>query len=235
MQRELLKVLHADDDLLFVDKPAGIVVQRGWDPVEPALFEIASEWARERGRTAHLLQRLDRGTTGAMFFSLSAEMNVRITRGFERREIRKSYLALVRGRIGEPMDIDAPIARIGAIKFGVRPEGRVSRTIVTPLVQGPSTTLVSLSLLSGRTHQIRVHMAHAGFPLAGDWLYGERDADRPMLHSWRLDMPHPRTRAALAIEAPIPADFLREAEDSGLDPVAIGHHGASLGGPDRAS
>lgn len=207
---------------MFVDKPAGIVVQRGWDPEEPVLYEIASEWAAARGRTAHLLQRLDRGTTGVMFFSLATEMNVRITRAFERREIRKSYVALVGGELSETLEIDAPIGRIGAIKFGVREEGKAARTIATPIAAGRGATLVSLALMSGRTHQIRVHMAHAGFPLVGDWLYGDRDAARPMLHSRRLEMYHPRTREPLVIEAPLPEDLRLEAERAGIDLATMG-------------
>lgn len=218
----MLSILHHDDDLLFVDKPAGIVVQRGWDPDEPVLFELAEEWAEARGRKAHLLQRLDRGTTGVMFFSLSSEMNVRLTRMFEKKEIRKTYLALVRGELTETLEIEGRIARIGAIKFGVRDEGKVAHTIATPIAAGRGSTLVQLALLSGRTHQIRVHMSHAGFPLAGDWLYGERDAGRPMLHSRRLELPHPRSREPLAVIAPFPEDMVAEAASAGIDLASLG-------------
>ena len=213
---ESLRILRQDDDLLFVNKPPGIVVQRGWDPDEPVLFEQAEAWARERGAQAYLLQRLDRGTSGVLFFSLSSAVNRALTRQFERREISKRYLALVHGRIVDPMDLDGPITRIGPISFGVRPEGKAARTLVTPLLTGDRATLVAVTLMSGRTHQIRVHLAHAGHPLIGDWLYGERDDVRPMLHSWSLAMHHPRTRESLDIRASIEADMVTAARNWGV-------------------
>lgn len=214
---ELLRILHESDDLLFVDKPPGIVVQRGWDADEPVLYELADGWARERGRQAFLLQRLDRGTSGVLFFSLSAELNRALTRQFERREIRKQYVALVRGRIEGRLELDGPIARVGPISFGVREHGKAARTIVEPIAWSDRASFVSVRLMSGRTHQIRVHLSHAGHPLVGDWLYGERDADRPMLHSWRLAMRHPRTREMLDIVAPLPADMRGTAREWGMD------------------
>lgn len=211
-----LAVLRSDDVMLFVDKPPGIVVQRGWDADEPVLFERAQKWAEARGQSVYLLQRLDRGTTGVLFFSLDASANRLLTRQFERREIEKVYLALVHGEIEEPFEIDAPIARIGPISFGVREGGKPSRTSVTPLARGPRVTLVRVRLHSGRTHQIRVHLAHAGHALVGDWLYGERDATRPMLHSHSITMPHPRTRETIRVVAPIPRDMADACTERGI-------------------
>lgn len=213
---DLLRILRTDDDLLFVNKPPGIVVQRGWDPDEPVLFELADAWARERGSQAFLLQRLDRGTSGVLFFSLSSGVNRALTRQFERREISKKYVALVRGRLEQTLDLEGPIARVGPISFGVRPEGKAARTLVEPLLVGDRATLVAVRLMSGRTHQIRVHLSHAGHPLVGDWLYGERDDVRPMLHSWALSMQHPRTREQLEIQAAIEGDMLASARNWGV-------------------
>src|SRR5260370_36488841 len=112
----MLHILDEDDALLFVDKPAGVVVQRGYDPDEPVLLELA---VAQVGHL-YLMQRLDRGTSGAMFFSRRADINAKLTRQFETKRIRKRYLALVEGEIGEPQTIDAPLARIGPISFGVR-------------------------------------------------------------------------------------------------------------------
>jgi 23S rRNA pseudouridine1911/1915/1917 synthase len=211
----VLDILYEDDFLLFLDKPAGIVVQRGFDPHEQTLWDLA---------TAHttplfLLQRLDRGTSGVIFFSKREEMNVRITRRFEKKAIRKRYLAIVEGELAERQTIDAPMERIGAIKFAVGEGGKQAITDVEPLHATPRGSLVSVNLRTGRTHQIRVHLSAIGHPLAGDWLYGERSADRPMLHSAQLDMTHPATNAPLQVAAPLPADFLAECGRRGIVPA----------------
>ena len=162
------------------------------------------------------MQRLDRGTSGVIFFSKSSALNVRLTRQFERKRIRKRYLAICEGELAEVQTIDAPIARIGAIKFGVRDHGKRSITHVRPLDAKPSGSLLEIHLETGRTHQIRVHLSAIGHPLAGDWLYGERSGVRPMLHAAELEMIHPQTGQTLRVAAPAPEDFLGEAGRRGL-------------------
>src|SRR5581483_699166 len=183
----MLDVLYEDESLLFVNKPPGIVVQRGYDPDEPVLLEQAIAHA------GHLFlhQRLDRGTSGVIFFSKSAAINANLTRQFESKRIRKTYLALCEGELGEPQTVDAPIARIGPISFGVGAHGKRALTTLVPLRATPSGSLVAVQLQTGRTHQIRVHLAAIGHPIVGDWLYGERNAPRPMLHAAELAMTHP--------------------------------------------
>src|SRR5258708_463099 len=112
----MLTILYEDDALLFVDKPAGVVVQRGYDPDEAVLLELAVAQAGH----LYLMQRLDRGTSGVMFFSRRGDINAKLTRQFETKRISKRYLALVEGEIGERQTIDAPLARIGPISFGLR-------------------------------------------------------------------------------------------------------------------
>lgn len=202
------RILHEDAHLLFVDKPAGIVVQQSQDPDEPVLFDIVAEYLQRKGEAPFLLQRLDRGTTGVMFFSKSSAMNPRLTRQFEKRQIRKTYAAVAKGRIGQAQLIDAPIGRIGPISFGVLAEGKHALTSLVPVGWSRDATLLRIRLLTGRTHQIRVHLAAIGHPLVGDWLYGERDEGRPMLHSTRIEMIHPATGDPLAVCAPLPTDFL---------------------------
>jgi 23S rRNA pseudouridine1911/1915/1917 synthase len=164
----------------------------------------------------YLMQRLDRGTSGVMFFSKRSDLNVRLTRQFERKVIRKRYLALCEGEMRERQTIDAPIARIGAIKFAVRENGKRAVTRVEPLDATPLGSLLAVELETGRTHQIRVHLAAIGHPLAGDWLYGERDAARPMLHAAELEMRHPLTNEVLRVTAAVPDDFREEAERRGI-------------------
>lgn len=208
----MLDILYEDDALLFVNKPAGIVVQRGYDAEEPVLLEIASAYAG----TIFLMQRLDRGTSGVMFFSKLASINANLTRQFEGKRIRKRYLALCEGELGERQTIDAPLIRIGPISFGVGDGGKRAITIITPIRATKTGSLVAVDLLTGRTHQIRVHLAAIGHPLIGDWLYGQRNDGRPMLHASELSMTHPLTNEPLRVEAPLPDDFRSTASERGI-------------------
>src|ERR1043165_2020102 len=124
----MLDVLYEDDAFLFINKPPGIVIQPSLKPEEPYLLEEVLQHAPG----AFLMQRLDRGTSGVMFFSKMSSINAKLTRQFETKEIRKRYLALVRGELGERQIIDAPLARVGAIKFAVRDDGKRAVTVVTP-------------------------------------------------------------------------------------------------------
>ncbi|HEX9407593.1 MAG TPA: RluA family pseudouridine synthase [Thermoanaerobaculia bacterium] len=199
----MLEILYEDEYLLFVNKPPNIIVQRGYDPNEPVLLELAAAHA---GRL-FLLQRLDRGTSGVIFFSKSGDINARLTRQFETKQIRKGYLALCEGELAEQQTIDAPIARIGPISFGVRDHGKRAVTAIRPLRATMNGSLVAVELQTGRTHQIRVHLAAIGHPIVGDWLYGQRNASRPMLHAAQLAMLHPLTNEPFRVAAPPPEDF----------------------------
>ena len=208
-----LDILFEDDALIFINKPAGVVVQqRMHAPDEPYLHAQVQRHAPG----AFLMQRLDRGTSGVIFFSKRAELNARITRRFERKTIHKRYLALCEGELAEKQTIDAPIARAGAIKFAVRENGKRALTHIEPLDATRHGSLLAITLETGRTHQIRVHLAAIGHPLAGDWLYGDRGAVRPMLHAAELEMTHPLTNEPLRVAAPLPDDFLEEAGRRGI-------------------
>jgi 23S rRNA pseudouridine1911/1915/1917 synthase len=208
----MLSILYEDDALLFINKPSGIIIQPSLKEGEPYLLNEV----RSHAPGAFLMQRLDRGTSGVMFFSKLTAVNAKLTRQFETKEIRKRYLALVDGELAERQTVDAPLARIGAIKFAVRDDGKRSVTVVTPLRAAARGSLVALELRTGRTHQIRVHMAAIGHPLIGDWLYGARDAARPMLHSAELVMTHPLTRQRLRVAAAPPEDFVECAVERGI-------------------
>lgn len=209
----MLEILYEDDSLIFIDKPPGVVVQqRVHVPEEPFLEAMVARHTSP----VYLMQRLDRGTSGVMFFSKRSDLNVRLTRQFERKAIRKRYLALCEGELRERQTIDAPIARVGAIKFAVRENGKRSVTHLDPLDATPSGSLLAIVLETGRTHQIRVHLSAIGHPLAGDWLYGERNAARPMLHAAELEMTHPLTNEVLRVTAAVPDDFREEAERRGI-------------------
>jgi RluA family pseudouridine synthase len=207
-----MDILYEDDALLFVNKPAGIVVQRGYDADEPVLLEAAMQHTQP----LFLMQRLDRGTSGVMFFSKLASINANLTRQFEQKRIRKRYVAICEGELGERQTIDAPLIRIGPISFGVGDGGKRAITVVTPLRATPRGSLIAIDLMTGRTHQIRVHLAAIGHPLAGDWLYGQRNEARPMLHARELSMTHPLTNEPLRVAAAVPDDFRDVAAERGI-------------------
>ncbi len=209
---EMLDILYEDEALLFVNKPAGLIVQRAHDPEEAVLYEMAAAHTSP----LYLLQRLDRGTSGVLFFSKLSEVNSRLTRQFETKRIEKRYVAIAAGMLGEKETIDAPIRRTGAIKFGVREDGRRAVTHLQPLSATRNGSLLSLLLETGRTHQIRVHLAAIGHPLLGDWLYGARNAARPMLHAIQLDLRHPLSNEELRVRAPLPVDFIVELARLGI-------------------
>jgi 23S rRNA pseudouridine1911/1915/1917 synthase len=208
-----LEILFEDDALIFINKPAGLVVQpRMQHPDEADLHAAVTRHTAP----AYMMQRLDRGTTGVMFFSKRRDVNARLTRQFQRRGIRKRYLAVCDGELREPRTIDAPIARTGAITFAVREGGKRAVTHVHPVHATEWGSLLAITLETGRTHQIRVHLSAIGHPLAGDWLYGLRNAARPMLHAADITMTHPVTNQRLCVRAPLPDDFLEESHRRGL-------------------
>ena len=208
-----LDILFEDDALIFINKPAGLVVQPRMHHPDEADLHAA---VRRHTAPAYLMQRLDRGTTGVMFFSKRSEVNACLTRQFQRQQIHKRYLAICDGYLVEPRTIDAPIARTGAITFAVRAGGKRAITHVDPLRATEHGSLLAITLDTGRTHQIRVHLSSLGHPLAGDWLYGRRNAARPMLHAAEIAMTHPLTKARLCVAAPLPGDFLEESDRRGL-------------------
>jgi 23S rRNA pseudouridine1911/1915/1917 synthase len=208
-----LDILFEDEALIFVNKPAGVVVQqRTHHPGERYLHADVMRHTSP----AYLMQRLDRGTSGVMFISKRADVNARLTRQFVRKGIGKRYLAVCEGFLAERQTVDAPLARVGAIKFAVRAGGKTAITHVHPVHATPGGSLLEIALETGRTHQIRVHLSAIGHPLAGDWLYGARNAVRPMLHAARIEMTHPLTNEPLRVTAPLPDDFLEEANRRGL-------------------
>ena len=212
-RRVPLDILFEDDALIFVNKPAGVVVQqRMHHPEERYLHADVTRHTSP----AYLMQRLDRGTSGVMFFSKRADLNARLTRQFVGKRIRKRYLAVCEGSLAEGQTVNMPLARVGAIKFAVREGGKTAITHVHPLHATPRGSLLAITLETGRTHQIRVHLSAIGHPLAGDWLYGERNAARPMLHAAEIELAHPVTNEPLRVAAPLPDDFREEASRRGI-------------------
>ena len=203
-------VLWEDEDIIILNKPAGMAVHGRSDRNEPTVGAVVAAYL---GTNApfHPVNRLDRGTTGVMCAAKTGYMHDRLRRILHTDAFRREYLAVCEGRPPESEGvIDAPIARAGEEKrFCVSPDGAPSLTRYEVLAAWGGRSLVRLRPETGRTHQIRVHMAHLGCPLAGDRLYGRvsRDIGRPALHSSRLTLLHPLTGELITAAAPIPQDM----------------------------
>jgi 23S rRNA pseudouridine1911/1915/1917 synthase len=219
--RSTLRVLFRDEHVLVLDKPAGLLSV----PTAPGLDEDtalarAKDYARRldpRGGYAERVHRLDRDTTGALAFALSREARARLIEAFRGHRIERRYLALVAGQPeAEQGTIDAPlrdkwlsgrrgVARPGDAARNARTHWRVRERL-------PGATLLEVRLETGRQHQVRVHLSHAGLPILGDPVYGPPAggrplARRPMLHAAHLAFAHPITGAPVEATSPLPPDF----------------------------
>ncbi|MBQ9347115.1 MAG: RluA family pseudouridine synthase, partial [Oscillibacter sp.] len=181
---------------------------------------LESDFFRGTNFVFHPVNRLDRGTTGLMVVAKSGYIHDRLRRLLHTDAFRRTYRAVTVGvPVPESGTIDAPVGRDerSLVARMVRPDGKPAVTHFRTLASGTWTDGTVLSLVelypeAGRTHQLRVHMAHMGCPLAGDWLYGREDPSligRPALHAYRLELVHPVTGERLKLEAPLPPDMAR--------------------------
>jgi 23S rRNA pseudouridine1911/1915/1917 synthase len=211
-----IPVLFEDADVLAVDKPAGLVVHPAYRHPAGTLFDVvaARQEARGEGRP-WLLHRLDRDTSGAVLLAKTERARRGLVRQFERREVRKWYLALVRGVPAPPAnEIAVPLRRDPADRrrVVVDPAGQHAQTGYRLLAAGAGRALLLVAPRTGRTHQIRAHLAWLGHPLLGDATYadvakGPGGVLRHMLHAWVLAVRHPVTGEPLRVLAPPPADL----------------------------
>ncbi|MBN2199546.1 MAG: RluA family pseudouridine synthase [Candidatus Aminicenantes bacterium] len=215
-----LEVLFADEHLAVIVKPSGLVVHPGAGHRSGTLASgllarfpgIESVGAEERPGIVH---RLDKETSGVMVVARSEEACFALQRMFRNRKVRKTYLGLVWGRMKRPEGkLDRAIGRSlrGGAAFAV--QGRKPRealTLYKVLRVFKEHSLLQIRPVTGRTHQIRVHFAAAGHPLAGDTRYGRRRGDkafpRLFLHAWRLEFPHPVTGREMEFSAPLPVEL----------------------------
>jgi 23S rRNA pseudouridine1911/1915/1917 synthase len=210
-----LRVAYEDEHLLVVDKPAGVVVHpapghpRG-TLVQGLLDRGAAGGDPDRPGIVH---RLDRDTSGLLVVARSAEAHERLQRLVRRRELEREYLALVRGRPRSRRGrIEAPIGRDRTTPFRQSldtdsPRGAVTDFEVERL--WPTHALLRVRLVTGRTHQIRVHLAAIDLPVVGDAVYGvpEPSLGRQFLHAARLGFPHPFTGETVEVESPLPPEL----------------------------
>ena len=215
-----LDILYEDADLAVVVKPRGMVVHPAAGHSDGTLVNallgnldaLSGIGGEKRPGIVH---RLDKDTSGVMMVAKNDETQEALSDMLKNREIEKHYLALVEGTFKEPEGrIEAPIARSkrDRKKMAVDPEGREAVTEWKVLAEGRGCTLLDVHILTGRTHQIRVHMRSVNHPVCGDPLYGyEKGVKVPclMLHARSLAFGHPRTHEKMAFQAPLPGDFLK--------------------------
>lgn len=215
-------VVYRDADVLVVDKPAGQVMYPGPGHADGTLLNHMMQLFLDGGYAGypHAVNRIDGTTTGLVVFATSSHAKDRLQRQLHTNAFQREYLALCTGMLLQRQGVvDAPIARVeqGRIGFAVDPAGKPAvtryRAIGTfDLPDGAGcATLVRLRLETGRTHQIRLHMASLGHPLLGDAFYGtcSDDIGRAALHSYRLALDHPVTGHRLSCRAPLPPDMAR--------------------------
>ena len=213
----LLNLVHADESLLVLDKPAGLLAVPGRGPDKQDCLSTRAQAAYPDALVVH---RLDMATSGLVVMARGIEAQRRLSLAFEQRRVHKRYLAVVAGHLLNPLPdngwntIDLPLI----LDWMARPRSIVDHAIGKPsltrwcLATGgnaiPGTTRLALEPVTGRSHQLRVHLQAIGFPIVGDPLYAspaqEAMADRLLLHAQAIEIPHPATGDMRSFEAPCP-------------------------------
>lgn len=223
------RIVHEDDGLLVVDKPAGMAVHGG----SGVSFGVIEQLRRQRpqARFLELAHRLDRETSGLLLIAKKRSALTSLHDLFREGHIEKRYLTLVKGRWREPLRhvklaLHKYLTEEGERRVSVSPEGKAAHSIVRLVARWENFSLVEVELKTGRTHQIRVHLAHLGFPLCGDDKYGDfalnktlqkQGLGRMFLHAAKLALDHPGTGERLDLIAALPEDlivFLRRLEEN---------------------
>jgi 23S rRNA pseudouridine1911/1915/1917 synthase len=210
-----LAVVYEDAELLVIDKPSGILVHPTAPHHRATLAHGIAHHLQMRGEAAPVraVHRLDRDTSGLLLVAKSAGAHARLDAQLRERRLRREYLAWVAGRVGEDEGrIEAPIGRDPRDRRlrAVLPGGDPAATRYRVVERMERATRLELELETGRTHQIRVHLAHAGHPVLGDSTYGGPRVERlrrPALHAARLALEHPASGAPLRFEAAVPPDL----------------------------
>ncbi len=214
-----LEVVHEDDDILVVVKPAGLVVHPGsgnWagTMLNALLHRVPSLKGLPRAGIVH---RLDKETSGLLVVAKTETAMQDLVRQLQARTVKRTYLAIVRGAVPDKGTVDAPIGRhpTQRTRMAIVPTGKPAVTHYRVRERFAAHALVECDLETGRTHQIRVHLASIGHPLEGDPVYGARGARRLLrqaLHAWKLAFIHPGSGKPVRFTAPPPPDFEALAE-----------------------
>ncbi len=228
-----LEILYDDADVVVVNKPAGLVVHPGAGHASGTLVHALLHHVKDLSgiggeQRPGIVHRLDKGTSGVMVVAKHDQAHQELARQFHDREVEKEYVALVWGVVHNRRRIDLPIGRDPVHREKVSTRARRARHAVTRVTWArhlPGVTLIRVAIATGRTHQIRVHLAAIGHAIVGDSVYGgihtrvQHDIravqrlTRPFLHAERLAFTHPRSGERVSFEAPLPADLLAVLDD----------------------
>ena len=206
-------IVYEDDSLIAIDKPPGMVVHPTYKNWSGTLLNGLLWHVRGRaGIDPSIVTRLDKDTSGVVLVALKPELHAQIQHDGAAGRVKKEYLVVVRGTPDPARgSIALPLARSPEDRrlVIVTAAGQHSQTDYEVLSTVDGYSLVRCELVTGRTHQIRVHLAERGWPVAGDPTYGEAHPalTRQALHAWRVTLPHPLTRELLQLEAPVPRDL----------------------------
>lgn len=251
------EVRYEDDELAVVAKPSGVVVHGGPGIREATLVDalagrmpLAPAAGEDRPGVVH---RLDRDTSGLLVVAKTDAAYAALAAAIRERRVERRYLALVAGVFGLPTGrIEAPVGRLlsDRTRMGVRPDGREAVTELRVLEPMGAVSLIEAKLGTGRTHQIRVHLAHVGHPVVGDRIYGraaqrlagQLELGRPFLHACSLRFEHPLHGAEISVTEPFPDDLARALDaaralwgpdDRGSDDRSPDDNGPDEGDPDE--
>jgi len=222
-----IQIIYGDDDLVILNKPAGMIVHPGNGQASGTLVNALLHHLEDLSGIGGelrpgIVHRLDRGTSGVMVVAKNDEAHRELARQFHDREVEKEYVALVWGVVQAGKRIDTAIGRDPVHRKKMSTRARRSREAVTRITKArqlPGVTFVHVAIHTGRTHQIRVHLSTIGHPVVGDVLYGGvrrrvpkdlqpvQRLERPFLHSWRLAFKHPADGRKLVFSSPIPEDL----------------------------
>lgn len=220
------EVVHRDHDLLVVNKPAGLVVHPGAGNPDATLQNglLYYEPALAALPRAGMVHRLDKDTTGLLLVALSLRAHTALVRALQARDIHREYVGVVQGAMTAGGRVEQPLGRhpVDRVRMAVRPDGRPAVTEYRVAERFRAHTALRVRLETGRTHQIRVHMAWLRFPLVGDPVYGRKGGvaaaspalweklnafPRQALHAARLKLAHPISGEPLELQSPLPADM----------------------------
>lgn len=205
-----LKILYEDDFVLIVDKPIHMIVHD--DGNHTLCLDQGVQFYYQKTNQHHPVRpihRLDRDTSGCIFYCKQPYIQPYFDEQLKNKKIERTYLALVEGIIDKEMTIHSPIAKDRHIsnKYRVSPNGKAAVTHLRPIQKTKNMTLIECTLQSGRTHQIRVHLASIHHPLIGDSLYGHAQKMRCALHSHSLSFIHPITHEKITVISELPSDM----------------------------
>jgi len=218
-ERIALDVIHEDDAILVINKPAGLVVHPGSGNWQGTLLNALLHHCPKLSALprAGIVHRLDKDTSGLLVVAKTLEAQTDLVRQLQARTVKREYFAVVRGKVAAGGEVSAPVGRDprNRVRMAVVPAGRPALTRYKVVRRFADATLLECSLATGRTHQIRVHMRSLGHPLLGDSVYGGRAKPgsrapligRQALHAARLEFAHPLSGARMRFAAPAPKDL----------------------------